>query len=422
MDAVTRTRSCCRTRTHENPECIPGDRQICLNIDRQTYDRIWGDPRAVRAWVDAERARHPELFPAAMSRYQLHGRSAESRKLPGIQLRQVRLPDGSVYMLRPSFVMSYMTGYADDVEYPLQLLAFGLPSWLVAVGFGHSAQFWDRHLERLGRLSVVGTTTRASGEVPLHLTVDEHQVPWSGAKGHVPMVAGNGCILGISLTDTPSDTSLTQAYGQFAQEAAKVDPHYAPHTVNTDGWLSTQHAWSTLYPLVVLIRCFLHGFLKIRERCNKNYALHERVWHVFYAETKADFIARMTELGQWTASQSLPATVIESLKKLRNRTDEYAVAYDHPQCRRTSNMVDRLMNRLYRVLYAHRGLHGHLESSERRLRGWALLLNFCPFAPRAGQPREHTSPAHRLNGKQYHTRWLQNLLLSGSLGGRASRT
>jgi hypothetical protein len=84
---------------------------------------------------------------------------------------------------------------------------------------------------------------------------------------------------------------------------------------------------------------------------------------------------------------------------------------------RTSNTVDRPMNRLHRWLYAGRGLHGHPSSSERRLCGWALLQNFRPFARRSGQVREHQSPAHRLNGKRYHPRWLQNLLVSASLMG-----
>jgi hypothetical protein len=79
--------------------------------------------------------------------------------------------------------------------------------------------------------------------------------------------------------------------------------------------------------------------------------------------------------------------------------------------------VDRLMNRLYRLLYAGRGMHGHQRASERRLRAWALLLNFRPFAPRSGQPREHQSPAHRLHGKKYHDHWLHNLQVSASRGG-----
>ena len=157
--------------------------------------------------------------------------------------------------------------------------------------------------------------------------------------------------------------------------------------------------------------------MKIRDRCRKALALHQRVWEVYRATTAAEFTARMTAFREWAESQTWPAAVREALGKLWNRAGEYVRAYDHPGCRRTSNTVDRLTNRLYRVLYAHRGLHGHQSPSERRLRGWALLLNFCPYAPRAGTPRAHQSPAHRLNQKRYHDNWLQNLLLSASLGG-----
>ncbi|WP_422931821.1 hypothetical protein [Singulisphaera sp. PoT] len=72
----------------------------------------------------------------------------------------------------------------------------------------------------------------------------------------------------------------------------------------------------------------------------------------------------------------------EALEKLEGKTAAYAAAYDHPGCHRTSDAVDRPMNRLCRLIYAGRGLHGHQGSSERRLRGWALLQNFRPYAPR----------------------------------------
>ena len=93
------------------------------------------------------------------------------------------------------------------------------------------------------------------------------------------------------------------------------------------------------------------------------------------------------------------------------------MAYDHPGCHRTSNAVDRPMNRLCRLMYAGRGLHGHQGSSELRLRGWALLMNFRPYAPRSKRPRAYDSPAHRLNGKRYHEHWLHNLMASTSLMG-----
>ena len=98
------------------------------------------------------------------------------------------------------------------------------------------------------------------------------------------------------------------------------------------------------------------------------------------------------------------------------------VSYNHPGCHRTSNLVDRLMNRLTRFLYHGRGIHGHQPSSELRLRGWALLNNFRPFAPRSGQVRDYQSPAHRLNQKRYHHHWLHNLQVCASCQGRRALT
>ena len=225
--------------------------------------------------------------------------------------------------------------------------------------------------------------------------------------------------MGVELTSSIHDDDLvTKTYGTFAQEARRVDPHYAPKTVNVDGWRGTQRAWQALFQTVVVIRCFLHGFLRVRERCNKAYEWHQRVWEVFRAATGADFLTRMTVFREWVEQTPMTAAVREVMRKFWQRGDDYVQAYEHPGCHRTSNMVGRLMNRLYRTLYDHRGLHGHQPSSVQRLRGWALLLNFCPFAPRAGKPREYTSPAHRLNRRQYSECWLENLMVSASLRGR----
>lgn len=427
MDAGTRTRQCCRTREGGILQGGRGSRQICLKMTREMFERMWANPREVRALIHEQFRQSPELFPAGMEAgFRLTGRLPESAKLPGIRLRQLRVKNGggseAVYTLRPCFVMPYMAGFADELQYPLELLAHGNPAWLVAKGFGHDAHFWDRHVERLGRNSLVGTTVRDPGQLPEHLVADEHHADWCGEKAYLPVTAGEGCILGIAVTQAADDAHLADAYGTFQAEAAQVDPNYAPKSVNTDGWKATQNAWQTLFPTVTVILCYLHGFLKIRDRCRKAFTLHKRIWDVFRAPTADEFTQRMHTFHQETQAETWPPAVRAVLAKLCHRTPEYARAYTHAGCRRTSNMVDRLMNRLYRVLYAHRGLHGHQCSSERRQRGWALLLNFIPFAPRANRPRPYDSPAHRLNQQRYHDDWLQNLMLSASLGGFHHRT
>lgn len=427
MDASTRTRRCSRTRESGSSQAGRGCKQICLKITREAYERMWSNAAEVRDLIAEQVRQSPELFPAGMAAgFRLTGCLPASAKLPGIRLRQVRVKnrDGmeEVYALRPCFVMPYMAGFAADVQFPLRLMAHGVPSWLIAEGFGHNAQFWDRHVERLGRNSLVGTTVRDPDKLPEHLVADEHIADWCGEKAYLPMTVGDGCILGIAVTESADDAHLADAYGTFQAEALQVDPKYSPQSVNTDGWKATQNAWQALFPTVVVILCYLHGFLKIRDRCRKAFALHQRIWEVFRAPDADEFTQRMETFRQETEAETWPAAVREALAKLWNRTAEYARAYTRDGSRRTSNMVDRLMNRLTRVLYAHRGLHGHQRPSELRQRGWALMLNFIPFAPRANQPRPYASPAHRLNQKCYHDDWLQNLLLSASLGGFHHRT
>ena len=180
--------------------------------------------------------------------------------------------------------------------------------------------------------------------------------------------------------------------------------------------------FKSLFPGIAVILCFLHGFLKIRDRCRKNHDLQARVWEVYRAPTAAEFWSRRADFQNWFPSQNCTASVGEMVAKLSKKTEAYVVAHDHPGCRRTRNAVDRPMNRLCRLMYAGRGLHGHQASSERRLRGWALLLNFRVFAPRSNHPREHDCPAQRLNGKRYHANWLHNLNASTSLLGRSKPT
>jgi hypothetical protein len=423
MDARPKTRHVNRGKTAPPPQAPRGARQIVIPMDRQQYDELWSERDRLRAYVDELAREAPELFPADFGRgYAWDGYGRDSRKLSGVRLRKIVLKDGDVYWLRPSFVTCYMTGTVDELSYPLLLAAHGVPAWLLTLGFGRNDMYWYRQIERLGRNSLVGTTVRDPLRLPEHLAADEHHVDWAGEKGYVATTVGGGCVLGVALTESADDPHLQAAYGDFAAEARDVDPDYAPSTVNTDGWAATRNAFVALFPTIVVVLCFLHGFLKIRDRCRKNHDLHRRVWDVFRATTAEEFRRLMGAFRQWCGGQTWTAPVREMLTKLWNKTESYAVAYEHPGCHRTSNAVDRPMNRLCRLLYAGRGLHGHRGSSELRLRGWALLLNFRPFAPRSNKPRAHDSPAHRLNGKRYHEHWLHNLMASTSLMGFRNRT
>lgn len=239
----------------------------------------------------------------------------QAQSLPGIRLWQVRVA-GQVFTLRPSFVFAYMTGTVEELENPLLLLSVGVPCWIVTRIFGRNDMFWQRHLERLGRNSLVGTTVKDPQRLPEHLVADEHHTDWCGRKGYVACTAGAGCLLGAALTDSADEAHLQQVYGVFAAEARHVNPDYAPQTVNTDGWFATRNAFRCLFAVITTVLCFLHGFLKIRDRCRKARELHQRVWEVYRAATALEFEQRMTAFQQWFEEGDWPQAVREMVAKL----------------------------------------------------------------------------------------------------------
>jgi hypothetical protein len=126
--------------------------------------------------------------------------------------------------------------------------------------------YWHRLECSLGRFSLVGTTVRSGDRLPRHLVADEKHTTLGGQKVYLAATAGGGCCLGMALAKAASNDDLTAAYGVFRDEARRLDPKYCPETVNTDGWPATQAAWQALFRGVTLILCFLHAFLKVRER------------------------------------------------------------------------------------------------------------------------------------------------------------
>lgn len=418
MDAKKKTRPINRERKADDSQARRGAKQFVIPMTLEEYLKWWPHAKKVRATLEDFARKHPERVPEDFEQgFELHGMGRESAKMPGIRLRKVVLVGGEIYWLRPSFVFSYMMGTVDELEFPLLLASHGVPVYLLTREYGYSDMFWQRLIERLGRNSLVGTTVSGAEQLPIHLAADEHHVDWGGETGYITTTAGNGCVLGIGLTKGADEGHLAEGYGMFRKEALDVDPEYAPQTVNTDGWWATQNAFQALFNNIKVILCFLHGFLKVRDRCRQSHELHKHIWDVYRASTAEEFRKLMGELKEWCGTQTFSGPVTEMLAKLWKRTEEYAIAYDHPGCHRTSNAVDRPMNRLRRLVYAGRGLHGHQASSERRLRGWALLLNFRPFAPRSNYERNHSSLAHRLNGKCYHQHWLHNLMIASSLMG-----
>ena len=340
-----------------------------------------------------------------------------------IKTRRV-LVAGASYTIRPSFVMPYMTGFVEDVESPLFLRKFAVPFWALSHCFGKNPMFWYRLEASLGRNSLLGTTIKSAEHLPQHLSADEKHTRLLGNKTYIATTAGSGCILGVGVSESASEEDLKKAYSVFKKEAACVNPEYRPDTVNTDGWLSTQNAWKKLFPGIAVISCFLHIFIGIRDRSRKKYKEHfldvaTRLWDCFKAESKGAFSQRVRRLSErcQNTKNKIPEVISDKIKKLRDNLPQFSQAYDFPDAHRTSNMIDRLMQRMDRHLFSTQYFHGTIESANLSIRAWALIQNFAPLNPWTVKQKGHVSSFQKLNGFQYHENWLQNLLISASLGG-----
>lgn len=383
------------------------------------------DAVAFRQVVDEMIQVHPELFPAeAAQGYSLHDQR-QSAKMPGVRLRRIKMKAADpltgqqeVYTIAPSGILPYLSGDTDAVEKALFLRRFGVPFWGLTYVFGRNDQYWYRLVTQLGRYDLVATTVKGAA-LPLHLLADEKHAHWQGERVYIATTVGADCVLGAAISPAADTPHLTAAYGTFAEEARRRAPDYGPATVNTDGWTATQNAWRTLFPLIVIIECFLHAFLNIRARCQKQWRavwpqIQRHVWDIYQAPDKVAFQAQVLAFHRW-AQQTMTGTALAAIEKLCAKTDRFLIAFDYPHAYRTSALLDRHMQPMARWLFNCRFFHGHLAAAEKQVRAWALLHNFWPYCPRAKIRDHFVSPAHRLNGFVYHENWLHNLLVSTSL-------
>ena len=258
-------------------------------------------------------------------------------------------------------------------------------------------------------------------EIPTNLPADEHHVKCCGEKVYIAKTIAGGVVLGAEVCSSASAEDLTKGYGEFKKEALAVDENYTPKTVNTDGWHATQTAWQTLFTTIVLIRCFLHAWLKIRDRSKHLKSLFfdigRRVWNVYYSQTRAVMGQRIRRLWDW-ATKHWNGVVLEKTLDLCGKSKLWSVRYDHPDAHVTSNMLDRLMRNQNRYFVRGQHFHGNISSSNLRSRSWAILHNYRPWSPETATSNAGTAcPAERLNGKRYSDDWLENLLVAASIGG-----
>jgi hypothetical protein len=104
--------------TKRSAEPVRGHKTICIPCSPQEYERVVGDPEEFRKLLDRQIEATPELFPPGIHRGYRMKDLYTSRKT-GCTLRRIELRDLTSYLVRPSFLMPYLSGRTQDVQAPL---------------------------------------------------------------------------------------------------------------------------------------------------------------------------------------------------------------------------------------------------------------------------------------------------------------
>lgn len=396
------------------------NRTITLPISEKIYADFMINNDFAHKLIQSAYDKMPELFPVDLSLgYKLNGRTRPSKKMDGFQMRKIKV-SGITYQLRPSFMFPYCREKVDFVSKGLLLLKFGVPFWALAFVFGYNEAWWYRIYIFLSTYDVVGTTVYASEDLPKHILADEHHIKAQGNKKYVATTVGGSCFLGMEVCDGASELDLIQGYGIFKTECELVDGDYAPLSVNTDGWLATQKAWQTLYGNIKIIECFLHAYLKIRDRATKKLRaafkeIGDKVWDIYQADTKRQVAQRIRRLQEWVTKNVQSCAMKENVLKLCNKKNKWLEHIDNPMAERTSNMLDRLMRAMKKHKMNSQMFHSTTEATTKNFRAFALVYNFTPSVPIVWKDKvELKSPAARLNKRVYADNWLENLIISAN--------
>ena len=102
---------------HPTPT-VRGHKTICLPCSQEQSERIVEDRQLFREFLDQQIEANPELVPPEIQRgYRM--KDLDTARKTGWRLRRIDLRDDPSYLVRPSFVMPYLTGRTEDVQAPL---------------------------------------------------------------------------------------------------------------------------------------------------------------------------------------------------------------------------------------------------------------------------------------------------------------
>jgi hypothetical protein len=101
-----------------SPKPVRGHKTICIPCSQQQYEKVVGDPEKFRKFLDRQIEATPELFPPETNRGYRMKDIYPSRKT-GWRLRRIELRNLDCYLVRPCFLMPYLSGRTEDVQAPL---------------------------------------------------------------------------------------------------------------------------------------------------------------------------------------------------------------------------------------------------------------------------------------------------------------
>jgi hypothetical protein len=100
------------------PKPVRGHKTICIPCSQQEYERVVDDPEEFRRLLYQQIEATPDLFPPEIRRGYRMKDTYRSRKT-GCKLRRIQLRNLRCYLVRPSFLMPYLSGHTEDVQAPL---------------------------------------------------------------------------------------------------------------------------------------------------------------------------------------------------------------------------------------------------------------------------------------------------------------
>jgi hypothetical protein len=255
--------------------------------------------------------------------------------------------------------------------------------------------------------------------MPRALVADAKLTRGAQQQVSVPTPGGGGCLLGVSVVEAAETGTVEQGDGACAKAAQALAPDSQARSVGTDGWEATRQAWRGLLPTIKGVRCLLHALLKMKQDGAGQWRprVLARAWHVSQAATTRQVSPRLRRVAAWTPAHRSGAVAPMVLQRGRRRS-ACTPASDGPQAHRTSHAVARRLDDQDRRLDARRYGHGTTDRARLAVRAMALQGHLHPYGARLRRDQpSRVAPLHDLNGLQYHSNWLQNLLSASSRGG-----